>query len=247
MEPARDRRGRPHADRQLPRDGRLVAALCAVLDALRRLVADIPTSRRADVLGSPSTYGELAGLIPELGPGREWHESVEIMPIDSRQSRLFDQIVGLLERAAARAPLVLAIDDLHWADQSTLDLITYIVNTIDGVGVVLILTYRQDELTRRHPLRPLLTRLQRSDNVTSINLRALDRGELAALVSAIPASRRQRRCSTTSKRAARATRSSPRSCWQRPTPTTMRSRWRCRRACWHVWTGCPRTRRRSSA
>ena len=156
-----------------------------VLDALRRLVADMPAGRRADLLGSPSTYGEVAGLIPELGPGRRWHEAVEIVPLDSRQSRLFEQIVGLVERAAAHAPVVLAIDDLQWADQSSLDLITYMVNTLDGVGVVLILTYRSDELTRRHPLRPLLSRLRRADNVTPVTLRPLDRGQLAELVTAI--------------------------------------------------------------
>jgi DNA-binding CsgD family transcriptional regulator/tetratricopeptide (TPR) repeat protein len=156
-----------------------------VLEALRRLVADIPAGRRAEILGAPSTYGEVAGLIPELGPRRERHESVEIVSIDSRQSRLFEQIVSLVERAAARAPIVLAIDDLHWADQSTLDLITYMVNTIDRAGVVLILTYRRDALTRGHPLRPLLIRLQRADNMTPIDLRPLDRGQLAELASAI--------------------------------------------------------------
>jgi DNA-binding CsgD family transcriptional regulator len=156
-----------------------------VLNALRRLVADIPAGRRSEILGSPSTYGEVAGLVPELGPRREWREPVEIVPIDSRQSRLFEQIVSLLERAATPAPIVLAIDDLHWADQSTLDLITYMVNTIDGVGVVLILTYRRDALTRGHRLRPLVTRLQRGDNVTPVDLRPLDRGQLAALATAI--------------------------------------------------------------
>ena len=156
-----------------------------VLDALRRLVGDIPAGQRAEVLGAPSSYGEVAGLIPELGPRREWHESVEILPIDSRQSRLFEQIVSLVERAASHAPLVLAVDDLHWADQSTLDLITYMVNMVDGVGVVLVLTYRRDELARGHPLRSLLARLRRADNVTPIELRPLDRAQLAELVFAI--------------------------------------------------------------
>ena len=156
-----------------------------VLDALRRLVADTPSSRRTEWFGAPSTYGEVAPLIPELGVRSQSYESVETVSIDSRQTRLFEQIVGLIERAASRAPLVLAIDDLHWADQSTLDLITYMVNTLDGAGVVFALTYRSDELTRRHPLRPLLSRLERLDGVTAIHLGPLDRGQLAELAEAI--------------------------------------------------------------
>jgi tetratricopeptide (TPR) repeat protein len=157
-----------------------------VIDALRRYVLDTSASRRAELFGPPSAYGEVAGLIPELGSVGRTHESIEMSPLDNRQTRLFEQIVGLIERAAAhRAPIVLAVDDLHWADQSTLDLITYMVNSIDGAGAVLILTYRSDELTRRHPLRPLLARLQRADNVIPIQLRPLDRGQLAELAEAI--------------------------------------------------------------
>jgi DNA-binding CsgD family transcriptional regulator len=156
-----------------------------VIDALRRFVADTPASRRSELLGPPSAYGEVAGLIPELGSAGRTHESLEMVPLDNRQTRLFEQLVGLVERAAARTPIVLAIDDLHWADQSTLDLITYMVNSIDDVGAVMILTYRSDELTRRHPLRPLLARLQRADNASLIQLRPLDRGQLAELAEAI--------------------------------------------------------------
>ena len=155
-----------------------------VVDALRRLVATTPTARRNDWFGPPSAYGEVAPLIPELGVRSPSYESVDMAPIDSRQTRLFEQIVGLIERAAARAPLVLAIDDLHWADQSTLDLVTYIVSTLD-VGVVLVLSYRSDELTRRHPLRPLLSRLGRMDAVTHLQLPPLDRGQIAELAEAV--------------------------------------------------------------
>jgi DNA-binding CsgD family transcriptional regulator len=157
-----------------------------VIDALRRYVLDTPAPRRSELFGPPSAYGEAAGLIPELGSHGTTHEAVEMVPLDSRQARLFEQIVGLIERAAVhRAPIVLAIDDLHWADQSTLDLIAYMVNSLDGVGAVLIVTYRSDELTRRHPLRPLLARLQRAENVIPIQLRPLDRAQLAELAEAI--------------------------------------------------------------
>lgn len=156
-----------------------------VVDALRRLVADTPSSRRTEWFGPPSTYSEVAALIPELGARNQSYESLEMVPIDRRQTRLFEQVVGFIERAASRAPMVLAIDDLHWADQSTLDLISYMTSTMDTAGVVLVISYRSDELTRRHPLRPLLSRLERVDGVTSIHLGPLDRGQLAELAEAI--------------------------------------------------------------
>ena len=156
-----------------------------VIDALRRFVADTPAARRTEWFGPPSASGELAGFIPELGARGTTYEPVEMHPFDSRQARLFEQLVGLIERAAARAPMVLTVDDLHWADQSTLDLITYMVSSIQGVGLVLVLTYRSDELTRRHPLRPVLARMQRDERVTAIQLQPLDRGQLAELAEAI--------------------------------------------------------------
>lgn len=156
-----------------------------VIDALRRLVAATPAARRAEWFGPSTAYGEVTPLIRELDGQRPRHESVELQPIDSRQTRLFEQLVGLLERAAARLPIVLAVEDLHWADQSTLDLVGYMASTIRDAGVVLVLTYRSDELTRRHPLRPLLARLTRDPAVARTALSPLARVEVAELAEAI--------------------------------------------------------------
>jgi len=157
----------------------------AVVDALRRLVADTPPSRRRDVFGPPHTYGELARVVPELGAADTGDDAADALLINDRQMRLFEQATALLERAAARSPLVLAIDDLHWADRSTLDLISYIVHTVTTAPIVVVLAYRTDELTRRHPLRPLLARLQRAAQVVPVPIRALDRSEVADLATAI--------------------------------------------------------------
>ena len=157
----------------------------AVVEALRHLVADTPPARRRDVFGAPPAYGELARVVPELGAPDTTDDAADALLINDRQMRLFEQATGLIERAATRTPLVLAIDDLHWADQSTLDLVSFIVHTISSSPVVVVLAYRTDELTRRHPLRPLLARLQRAAHVTSVPIRALDRSEVADLATAI--------------------------------------------------------------
>lgn len=157
----------------------------AVVDALRRLVGDTPQGRRRDVFGSPHGYGELARVVPELGAADSGDDAADTLLVNDRQMRLFEQATTLLERAAARSPVVLAIDDLHWADQSTLDLVSYIVHTVTASPIVVAPAYRTDELTRRHPLRPLLARLQRVAHVVPVQVRALDRSEVADLATAI--------------------------------------------------------------
>lgn len=137
------------------------------------------------MFGPPHAYGELSRIVPELGAADTSDDAADALLINDRQMRLFEQAAALLARAAARSPLVLAIDDLHWADQSTLDLISYIVHTVTTSPIVVVHAYRTDELTRRHPLRLLLTRLQRAAHVVPVPIRALDRSEVADLATAI--------------------------------------------------------------
>lgn len=157
----------------------------AVIDAIRRLVAEVPATRRRDVFGAPHTYGELARVVPELGAPDTVDDAADALLLNDRQMRLFGQAATLLERAAVRTPVVLAVDDLHWADQSTLDLISFMVHTVTSSPIVIVLAYRTDEMTRRHPLRPLLARLQRADHVITVPVRALDRSEVAELATAL--------------------------------------------------------------
>jgi DNA-binding CsgD family transcriptional regulator/tetratricopeptide (TPR) repeat protein len=157
----------------------------AVVDALRTLVGGTPAGRRREVFGPLPASAELARVVPELGPSEPTGESVIDVVDSDRQLRMFEQIAALLGHAARGAPVVVAIEDLHWADQSTLDLISYLVHLLDEAGVVVVLTYRTDDLARRHPLRPLLGRLRRVPSVVPITLAPLDRFELSELAAAI--------------------------------------------------------------
>ena len=72
------------------------------------------------------------------------------------QAALFAQVRDYLAALAARRPLVLLLDDLHWADPASLDLLRFLARGLADLPLLLLATYRADELTRRHPLYQLL-------------------------------------------------------------------------------------------
>src|SRR5262249_5880612 len=81
--------------------------------------------------------------------------------------------------------VIVVLEDLHWADASTRDLIVYLARMLNTARITLVLTYRGDELDRKHPLRSLLDDLERNPRLVRIRLQGLSRPELAELVTAI--------------------------------------------------------------
>ena len=79
-------------------------------------------------------------------------------------------MLSLLARLSELALLLLVIEDLHWADRSTRDLLAFLVRTLRGGRVALVASYRSDELNRRHPLRPLLAELVRLPDLERVEL-----------------------------------------------------------------------------
>ena len=100
------------------------------------------------------------------------------------QATLFDQMHESLAAMAARRPLVLLLDDLHWADPASLDLLRSLGRELARSPILLIAIYRTEELTRRHPLYPLLPVLVREAAATRVDLRPLDDGAIRALLRA---------------------------------------------------------------
>src|SRR6266511_1522979 len=93
-------------------------------------------------------------------------------------------MVEVLRRLAERGAVLLVVEDLHWADRSTRNLLGFLVRNLRG-GVALVLTYRSDELHRRHPLRGFLAELERSGRVERLELGRLGRCELGELLAGI--------------------------------------------------------------
>lgn len=125
-----------------------------------------------------SARGVLAGLVPELGG--------EMAP-DSTVStdRLCQLVVAMIQRLTQRGPLVLIFEDLHWADATTLTLVALFAR-VGRLGPVLVVgSFRSDELHRRHPLRPVVAELGRGDRCERIDLRPFDAKGTAELVDAL--------------------------------------------------------------
>jgi len=159
---------------ELGTDGLPFAPFTAVL---RELVRDRGAAGVAGLLPGGTTR-ELARLLPEFG------EPAAAADAGEARARLFEQVLVLLEQLADEAPVVLVIEDAHWADRSTRDLLAFLIRNQGALeGLLIVVTYRSDELHRTHPLRPLLAELGRVSWVTRIELGRLSRsdtGELAA-------------------------------------------------------------------
>ena len=112
---------------------------------------------------------------------------------ESELRHLYTAVVALVQRLARRRPLLAIIDDLHWADRSSLLLGRHLVRT-SGLGPALLLgTYRDTELDEDHPLPEILADLERDRPLPRIPLRGLDAAEVAELTGAAPDAARELR------------------------------------------------------
>lgn len=124
-----------------------------VIAALRGLSASVGTEGLRAAAGPGGA--SLGVLLPEL--------RVEPEPFaGGGAEQLFDAVATALENLARERPIVLVIEDLHWADPATVGLLRFVVRVLERARIVVVLTYRSDELGRAHPFRGLLAELDRS-------------------------------------------------------------------------------------
>ncbi|WP_419998039.1 helix-turn-helix transcriptional regulator [Streptomyces boninensis] len=158
---------------ELGAEGLPFAPFATALRSLHRKLGDEMAEAAA------GREAELARLLPELGSaGRDVHDQ-------EGRTRLFELTVRLLERLAASRTIVLALEDLHWADRSTRELLGYLVRAIPAARLVVLATYRSDDVHRRHPLRPFLAELDRLRSVRRIELPRLSEDEVRAQLAGI--------------------------------------------------------------
>src|SRR6516225_10045504 len=127
-----------------------------------------------------SSRPALSRLLPEGGDGRQADGDRSGL---ARQ-QMFGGVLGLLAELAAAAPVLLVLEDLHWADASTRDLVTFLSRMLHRERVALIGSYRTDDLHRRHPLRPVVAELLRLPSVIAVDLAPLDPSALAEHLTA---------------------------------------------------------------
>ncbi|WP_255371872.1 AAA family ATPase [Cellulosimicrobium sp. CUA-896] len=104
--------------------------------------------------------------------------------------QLFESIAAALAASgSAQAPLVLVVEDLHWADPSSRDVLRFVVARLRTEHVVVVASYRTDDLHRRHPLRPVLAELRRHPRVEHVDLRPFTAAELRDFTTAVAGGR----------------------------------------------------------
>ncbi len=152
------------------------------VEALRHVIADLPTSElRAHLRRDspnllrlvPSLADQLPGL-PQLAPGDP----------DTERYRLFEAVAGFLTSLSAAHPLLLVLEDLHWADPPSILLLRHLTRSSDGLQLLTVGTCRSRELRSGHPLAEAVADLRRDDLVAELPLAGLDEDEVAALVAA---------------------------------------------------------------
>ncbi len=161
---------------ELGTDGLPFAPFTAVL---RELVREMGADTVASMLPGRTTRG-LARLLPELGEPDSGGDPGEA------RARLFEEMLTALDHLSAHSPVVLVIEDLHWADRSSRDLLTFLIGNQRAVsGLLIVVTFRSDELHRNHPLRPMLAALDRIAWVERVELPRLTRTDTSELAARI--------------------------------------------------------------
>jgi DNA-binding CsgD family transcriptional regulator/tetratricopeptide (TPR) repeat protein len=146
-----------------------------VVEVLRALVAELGPDTVRELVG-PS-WPELARLAPGLGRPQADPDG------HGAQSRLFELLLGLLGRLTEQQPILLVVEDLHWADRSTRELLAFLVRNLRRERLVLVATYRDDEPGQQR-LRAYLAELDRGP-VERLELPRLDRAQTTAQLAGI--------------------------------------------------------------
>src|SRR5262249_53750646 len=100
------------------------------------------------------------------------------------QLLMFENTLALLDSIAEEAPLLLVLEDLQWADTSTLDLVIFLAHNLDGRRVMILVTYRADEAASAERTRRLADGVRRSGSALLVELGRLGHDEVAALLAA---------------------------------------------------------------
>ncbi len=146
------------------------------VEMLRTLVRETPTELLPALLGPGRA--ELTRIVPELAT-RAADLAAVPGPELASQARLFELILSVFERLARERPLVIVIEDVHWADRSTRDLIGFLSRGLRDDPVLLILATRSEAAGEAAANLAFLAELEREDHVERIELRPFDREEVA--------------------------------------------------------------------
>jgi len=152
-------------------------------EALGHYVTHAPEEQ---LVAHVAAYGsELARLVPALASRIPDLPPSKATDSDTERFLLFAAAVGLLTEASRQTPVVVVLDDLHWADKASLSLLRHLGAADASMRLLVVATYRDDELSQSHPLLDTLAALRRQSGVSWVELAGLDdTGVLAFLEAA---------------------------------------------------------------
>jgi DNA-binding CsgD family transcriptional regulator len=158
---------------------RLVTELCAIAEGAQAWIGGC-----VPMVGETLAYGPFVAALPEQAA---WllQEADSADPLTSRH-RLFERVLRLLSELSARAPLLLVLEDMHWADESSRLLLAFLAVRLRDQPVLVVATLRAEELDGE--ALSWLALLERCSRVTRLRLAALDDSAIAALVASLPPS-----------------------------------------------------------
>ena len=173
------------------------------LEALRALGRELQPADLAELLGEvgPELVAVAPGFARFLTPLDEGTAAAGGAPVASAtspaagsptdQARLFELTLALVDRLSSDRPLVLVLEDLHWSDPATRDLLGFLARNLTQGRVVVAATFRSEDVERGHPLLTRLAEIARNPLVERLDLRPLDlaeqREQLAAILGRRPA------------------------------------------------------------
>lgn len=155
------------------------------VEALRHYVSESPLDELRSALGPHRAT--LARLLPELS--ERTLQAATSSPAESGerdQFVLFDAVASVLSAVASAHPLIVVLDDLHWADTPTLLLLRHVVRATEGGALLILGTYRETEVDDSHPLAQALAELRRVRALEAVSLEGLGEDDVATLISAQP-------------------------------------------------------------
>ncbi|MBG6237645.1 DNA-binding CsgD family transcriptional regulator [Mycetocola sp. CAN_C7] len=155
--------------------GAVGAPYAPIKGVMRGLVDEIGAEALLEA-GGPGRDA-LTALLPELGDAT--------VDRNAGLNRLHETVAVVLETVSLRSPIVVVIEDLHWADDATLNLLRFLLRVLNRGPILLLLSFRTEDVPRGHPLRGLVSELERSRSVARIDLQRLGRSDVRRQVQEI--------------------------------------------------------------
>ncbi len=151
----------------------------AIVTALRSALPLLTASAQ------PGQLRALLPLIPELGVRHPDLRPLPPIEPERERTRLYQALGECLTQLAEPRPLLLILEDLHWAGAATIDFLSYLMRATAAARVLIVATYREEETSRQHPLRELRREFQQEGRITHLGLTRLDQDAVVALAQQV--------------------------------------------------------------